>query len=135
VVLLPPLLKLGQQVFLVANPIVKGNHLLGLRSVIIMPGNLWSEPEDGHTPIIAQSQVRAELWSAQPQPAWRRGSHLVGSFGMAVSQASGIPSQATPALAVSLILLSNRATPIEPPANLSHTDSSTDFWFGGIMTP
>ena len=34
VVLLPPLLKLGQQVFLFGNPIVKGNHPSGLRSII-----------------------------------------------------------------------------------------------------
>jgi hypothetical protein len=38
VVLLPPLLKLGQQVFLFRNPIVKGNHPPGLRSVISCHG-------------------------------------------------------------------------------------------------
>jgi hypothetical protein len=38
VVLLPPLLKLGQQVFLFGNPIVKGNHPPGLRSMISCQG-------------------------------------------------------------------------------------------------
>src|SRR6476620_1581648 len=38
VVLLPPLLKLGQQVFLFDNPIVKGNHPPGLRSIISCQG-------------------------------------------------------------------------------------------------
>jgi hypothetical protein len=70
VVLLPPLLKLGQQVFLFGNPIVKGNHPSGLRSIISCQGTRrW------HIPIIAQPQVRAELWSAQREPAmapWRQ---------------------------------------------------------------
>ena len=38
VVLLPPLLKLGQQVLLFGNPIVKGNHPSGLRSIISCQG-------------------------------------------------------------------------------------------------
>ena len=54
--------------FSFANPIVKGNHLLGLRCV-----SLWSEPEDGHAPNIAQRTYERSFGRLSPSlPASQR---------------------------------------------------------------
>jgi hypothetical protein len=55
VVLLPPLLKLGEQVFLVANPIVKGNHLLGLRCV--RRGQIAEQAQAAERSVVAKGRA------------------------------------------------------------------------------